>query len=147
MKCLLTLAVLFMAISAKADNRVVIRPDEGVGIATGNGAANSGTLRVALASDSAGIVTSTPTASVSTAAVTTVSVTILNANPNRKHIECLTIAKNTDSVFLSLSLTAATFTAHIELPPPASWEPSVVYTGAISAIAESGTQDTRCTEY
>jgi len=114
-------------------------------------ATKAASLPVTMASDQGAIPTSVQTSSAPvniSVTATTTSGQLVNANPNRKGIECESSCTGNKRVFMRFGTSAAT-SADKPLEPCSSWEPpaTVVPTSAIQIVSESGTQAVLCVEY
>lgn len=80
------------------------------------------------------------------ATATTTSVQLLNANPNRKGLECESSCAGNKRTFLRLGTGPAT-SADKPLEACSAWEPPVVPTSQVHIVAETGSQAVTCIEY
>lgn len=86
----------------------------------------------------------------SSAAVTSVSVlitvtTVLSANATRNHLEIY--HNGTKDIFLKMGTGASNSSFTVRLTPNTIYSPPINYTGAVTAISSSGTQNILVTEY
>ncbi len=100
-----------------------------------------------------GTVSVSDSSSVDTATVSRIAVgsgaavTVLAANPLRKGYHVQSEFANGQLVYLKEGATASATDATAELQPGGAHEPSVNYRGIVTAIAASGTQNLKVTEY